>query len=138
MRAMQLRATDGPGSLELRDVETPTPGPGEVLIDVAYAGVTFPELLQSRGQYQMQPPVAYAGSIVGSAAGILQLPESVSLTAGAGMPMNLLTVDFALRVLGRLEPGQTVLVHGAAGGLGSALVQVARAYGGEVVGVVST
>ena len=35
MRAMQLRATDGPGSLELRDVETPTPGPGEVLIDVA-------------------------------------------------------------------------------------------------------
>ena len=54
------------------------------------------------------------------------------------MPMNLLTADFALRVRGRLEPGQTVLVHGAAGGLGSALVQVARAYGGEVVGVVST
>jgi NADPH2:quinone reductase len=50
MRAMQLSATDGPGSLELRDVEAPSPGPGEVLIDVAYAGVTFPELLQSRGQ----------------------------------------------------------------------------------------
>ena len=173
MRAMQLRATDGPGSLELRDVETPTPGPGEVLIDVAYAGVTFPELLQSRGQYQMQPPLpytvgsevsgavrelgeggtglsvgdrvvgvantgAYAESIVVPAASVLRLPESVSLTAGAGMPMNLLTADFALRVRGRLEPGQTVLVHGAAGGLGSALVQVARAYGGEVVGVVST
>lgn len=173
MRAMQLRATDGPGSLELRDVETPTPGPGEVLIDVAYAGVTFPELLQSRGQYQMQPPLpytvgsevsgavrelgegvtglsvgdrvvgvantgAYAESIVVPAASVLPLPESVSLTAGAGMPMNLLTADFALRVRGRLEPGQTVLVHGAAGGLGSALVQVARAYGGEVVGVVST
>jgi NADPH2:quinone reductase len=81
---------------------------------------------------------AYAESIVVPAASVLPLPESVSLTAGAGMPMNLLTADFALRVRGRLEPGQTVLVHGAAGGLGSALVQVARAYGGEVVGVVST
>ncbi|WP_152349019.1 NADPH:quinone oxidoreductase family protein [Brevibacterium sp. CFH 10365] len=173
MRAMQLRATDGPGSLELRDVETPTPGPGEVLIDVAYAGVTFPELLQSRGQYQMRPALpytmgsevsglvgelgegvtglsvgdrvvgvantgAYAESVAVPAASVLPLPETVSLTDGAGMPMNLLTADFALRVRGRLEPGQTVLIHGAAGGLGSALVQIARAYGGEVVGVVST
>ena len=52
--------------------------------------------------------------------------------------MNLLTADFALRVRGRLEPGQTVLIHGAAGGLGSALVQVACAFGAEVVAVVST
>jgi NADPH2:quinone reductase len=173
MRAMQLSATDGPGSLELRDVETPTPGPGEILIDVAYAGVTFPELLQSRGQYQMRPALpyimgsevsgvvrelgegvtglnigdrvvgvantgAYAESVIVPATSVLPLPEAVSLTAGAGMPMNLLTADFALRVRGRLEPGQTVLIHGAAGGLGSALVQVAGAYGGEVVAVVST
>src|SRR5699024_6557708 len=81
---------------------------------------------------------AGAESIAVPAASALPLPESVSLTAGAGMPMNLLTADFALRGRGRLELGQTVLVHGAAGGLGSALVQVARAYGGEVVGVVST
>lgn len=173
MRAVQLSATDGPSSLELADIETPTADPGTVLIDVAYAGVTFPELLQSRGQYQMQPPLPYTmgsevsgtirelgddvtGLTVGDrvvgvagtgayaevmavpAANVLPLPETVSLQSGAGMPMNLLTADFALRVRGRLEAGQSVLVHGAAGGLGSALVQVALAYGAEVVAVVST
>ena len=173
MKAVQLSATDGPSSLALADVETPTAGPGTVLVDVAYAGVTFPELLQSRGQYQMQPPLPYtmgsevAGTVrelgadvtglsVGDrvvgvagtgayaevmavpAASVLPLPESVSLASGAGMPMNLLTADFALRVRGRLEKGQSVLIHGAAGGLGSALVQVALAYGAEVVAVVST
>lgn len=173
MRAVQLSATNGPSSLALADVDTPAAERGTVLIDVAYAGVTFPELLQSRGQYQMQPPLPYtmgsevAGTIrelgegvtgfaVGDrvvgvagtgayaevmavpAASVLPLPESVSLRSGAGMPMNLLTADFALRVRGRLEAGQSVLVHGAAGGLGSALVQVALAYGAQVVAVVST
>ncbi|WP_350270416.1 NADPH:quinone oxidoreductase family protein [Brevibacterium sp. CBA3109] len=173
MRAVQLSATDGPSSLALADVDTPAAEPGTVLIDVAYAGVTFPELLQSRGQYQMQPPLPYtmgsevAGTVrelgegvtgftVGDrvvgvagtgayaevmavpAASVLPLPESVSLRSGAGMPMNLLTADFALRVRGKLEAGQSVLVHGAAGGLGSALVQVALAYGAQVVAVVST
>lgn len=173
MRAVQLSATDGPSSLALADVDTPAAERGTVLIDVAYAGVTFPELLQSRGQYQMQPPLPYtmgsevAGTIrelgegvtgftVGDrvvgvagtgayaevmavpATSVLPLPESVSLRSGAGMPMNLLTADFALRVRGKLEAGQSVLVHGAAGGLGSALVQVALAYGAQVVAVVST
>lgn len=173
MKAVQLNATDGPSSLGLADVEAPTAEPGMVLIDVAYAGVTFPELLQSRGQYQMQPPLPYTmgsevagmvrevgegvtGFAVGDrvlgvagtggyaeimavpAASVLPLPETVSLQAGAGMPMNLLTADFALRVRGNLEAGQSVLIHGAAGGLGSALVQVALAYGAEVVAVVST
>ena len=173
MKAVQLNATDGPSALGLVDVEAPSAEPGTVLIDVAYAGVTFPELLQSRGQYQMQPPLPYtmgsevAGTVrevgegvtgfaVGDrvlgvagtggyaeimavpAASVLPLPETVSLQAGAGMPMNLLTADFALRVRGNLEAGQSVLIHGAAGGLGSALVQVALAYGAEVIAVVST
>ncbi|WP_193096743.1 NADPH:quinone oxidoreductase family protein [Brevibacterium sp. FME17] len=173
MKAVQLNATDGPSSLALADVDAPTAEPGTILIDVAYAGVTFPELLQSRGQYQMQPPLPYtmgsevAGTIrelgegvtgfsVGDrvlgvagtgayaeimavpAASVLPLPESVSLQSGAGMPMNLLTADFALRVRGKIEAGQSVLIHGAAGGLGSALVQVALASGAEVVAVVST
>lgn len=173
MKAVQLTATDGPSSLALTDVDAPTAEPGTILIDVAYAGVTFPELLQSRGQYQMQPPLPYtmgsevAGTIrelgegvtgfsVGDrvlgvagtgayaeimavpAASVLPLPESVSLQSGAGMPMNLLTADFALRVRGKIEARQSVLIHGAAGGLGSALVQVALASGAEVVAVVST
>lgn len=173
MRAVQLTATNGPGALAVHDIDPPVAEPGTVLIDVAYAGVTYPELLQSLGQYQMQPPMPYtigsevAGTVrevgegvtgfsVGDrvagvagtggyaevmsvpAASVLALPDSVSLQAGAGMPMNLLTADFALRVRGKLEAGQSVLVHGAAGGLGSALVQVALAYGAEVVAVVST
>ena len=80
----------------------------------------------------------YAEIMAVPAASVLPLPETVSLQAGAGMPMNLLTADFALRVRGNLEAGQSVLIHGAAGGLGSALVQVALAYGAEVIAVVST
>ena len=173
MKAIQVTQLEGPDSLTLADIETPAPAAHEVLIDVAYAGVTFPELLQTRGLYQVKHPMpftlgseaagvvaavgesvthlavgdrvatiagkgAFAETMTAPANATVKLPDSVSLAAAAGMPMNLLTADFALRVRGRLEAGQTVLVHGAAGGLGTALVQVAVAMGATVVGVVST
>lgn len=173
MKAVQVTVLEGPESLAVADIDAPTPGPDEVLIDVAYAGVTFPELLQSRGLYQVKHELpftlgseaagivaavgesvtslavgdrvatiagkgAFAEKMTAPANATVKLPDSVSLSAAAGMPMNLLTADFALRVRGRLEAGQTVLVHGAAGGLGTALVQVAVAMGATVIGVVST
>ena len=173
MKAIQVTQLEGPDSLTLADIETPAPAAHEVLIDVAYAGVTFPELLQTRGLYQVKHPMpftlgseaagvvaavgesvthlavgdrvatiagkgAFAETMTAPANATVKLPDSVSLAAAAGMPMNLLTADFALRVRGRLEAGQTVLVHGAAGELGTALVQVAVAMGATVVGVVST
>lgn len=66
------------------------------------------------------------------------LPDSVSLGAGAALPMNYLTVEFALGRRGRLAVGETVLVHGAAGGIGTAATQLAKALGAQVIAVTST
>ena len=69
---------------------------------------------------------------------VFPLPDAVSFAAGAALPMNYLTVHFALVRRGALQPGETVLVHGAAGGVGTAAVQLAAALGARVVAVVSS
>lgn len=66
------------------------------------------------------------------------LPDAISFRSGAGMPMNYLTAHLALTRRGGLTAGETLLVHGAAGGLGTALLQAGRALGARVIGVVST
>jgi NADPH2:quinone reductase len=172
VRAVQVTRLDGPASVEVRDVPEPTPGPGQVLVDVKAVGLNFPDVLQSKGLYQYKPELPFtiasefagvvrsapdgasvkAGDRVaafsgGSAAAevvavdaeyTFPLPDDVSFAAGACLPMNYLTADFTLRVRGHLQPGQTVLVHGAAGGVGTACIQLAVAMGAEVIGVVST
>lgn len=171
MRAVQITSLDGPSALEVVDVDEPG-GDGMVLIDVHAAGVTFPEVLQSRGQYQLKPPLPFTpGSEVagvvrsapegsGFSAGdgvaafpglggfaevaaampqaVFRLPDSVSFEAGAGLPMNYLTMHFALVRRGGLQAGETVLVHGAAGGIGTAAVQLAKALGATVIAVTSS
>ncbi len=171
MRAVHISSLDGPSALELVDVDEPS-GDGMVLIDVHAAGVTFPEALQSRGQYQLKPPLPFVpGSEVagvvrsapegsGFTAGdrvvafpglggfaetaiampqaVFPLPESVSFEAGAGLAMNYLTMHFALVRRGALRSGETVLVHGAAGGIGTAAVQLAKALGAKVIAVTSS
>ncbi len=69
---------------------------------------------------------------------VFPLPDSMSFEQGAALPMNYLTAQFALATRGRLQEGETVLVHGAAGGVGTATIQVAKGYGARVIGVVST
>jgi len=69
---------------------------------------------------------------------VFALPDEVSTEVGAALPMNYLTVEFALSQRGRLESGETVLVHGAAGGIGTATIQLAKALGARVVAVTST
>ncbi|HEY4421721.1 MAG TPA: NADPH:quinone oxidoreductase family protein [Pseudonocardia sp.] len=81
---------------------------------------------------------AFAEVAAVSADHVLPLPDEVSFAAGAALPMNYLTAHFALLVRGHLQPGQTVLVHGAAGGVGTACTQLAVALGARVVAVVST
>ena len=66
------------------------------------------------------------------------LPARVSFAAGACLPLNYLTMSYALGRRGGLEKGETVLVHGAAGGIGTAAIQLARAKGARVISVVST
>ncbi len=69
---------------------------------------------------------------------VFPLPDTIGFTAGAAVPINYLTAHFALQRRARLAPGQTVLVHGAAGGVGTASIQYARALGATVIAVAST
>lgn len=171
MRAARITRLDGPESVTVEQVDAPAGG-DLVVIDVHAAGVTFPDVLQTRGLYQMKPPLPYipgaevAGVVRSAPAGsgfaagdrvcafpglggfaetvatapamVFPLPDRIAFTVGAGIPMNLLTAHFALTRRGRLTAGETVLVHGAAGGLGSATVQLATALGATVIAVTST
>jgi NADPH:quinone reductase len=172
MRAVQVVTLSGPTSVEVRDVPEPVRAPQEVLVDVAAAGVNFPDVLQSKGLYQYKPELPFtlgaevAGTVREAPDGsplapgdrvvaftttggfaetaavdadrVFPLPDNVSFEAGAGLPMNYLTAHFALVVRGHLEAGQAVLVHGAAGGVGTACVQLAAALGATVIAVVSS
>ncbi|MDJ1137273.1 NADPH:quinone oxidoreductase family protein [Streptomyces iconiensis] len=79
----------------------------------------------------------YAEQVAARPEVVFPLPDNVSFPAGAALPMNYLTVHFGLVRRGRLKPGETVLVHGAAGGVGTAGVQLAAALGARVIAVVS-
>lgn len=68
---------------------------------------------------------------------VFPLPDNVSFGTGAALPMNYLTMHFGLVRRAQLKPGETVLVHGAAGGVGTAAVQLAAALDARVVAVVS-
>lgn len=173
MRTIQITSYDGPSALQLVEAERPSAGPGQVLIEVRAAGVAFPELLQSRGQYQLKPPLPFvpgaeisgivaeapadsgfsigdrvaALTIVGGFAEFavadagmtFALPANVSFEQGAAFLFNYLTVEFALGHRGQLTAGESVLVHGAAGGIGTAAIQLAQALGASaVIGVVSS
>ena len=170
MRAVQVTTPTGPDGVRVVEVDEPTPGADEVLVEVHRVGVSFPDLLLSKGEYQLKPDppftlgVDFAGTVVSGpdgyhvgerVAGVLpyggaaelvaappmsvfSLPDQLSLDAGAAMPMNYLTAQFALVERGQLREGETVLVHGAAGGVGTATIQVARGLGARTIAVVST
>jgi len=173
MKAVQITTLDGPEAVEVSEVPEPVAGPDQVLIRVRAAGVAFPEVLQSRGQYQMKPELPFvpgaeiAGEVVTAPEGsafkpgdrvtalsllggfaelavasadlVFSLPDSATFEQGAGLPFNYLTSHFALIARGHLAKGESVLVHGAAGGIGTSAIQVAKAYGaGHVIAVTST
>ncbi len=176
MRALQIVNLEGPDrALELVDAPEPepshfmTPGAG-VVVDVEAAGVSFPEVLQTRGQYQVKPPLPFvpgsevAGTVREASGGFepgqrvaafcmlggfaevavapefltFALPEALDFPQGASLVLNYHTAYFALKLRGRLAEGETVLVHGAAGGVGTASLQVARALGARTIAVVSS
>ena len=160
MRALQITKLTGPRTaLTLADVPEPeashllTPGRG-VVVDVHAAGVSFPEVLQTRGEYQMRPELPFvpgseaAGTVRSAPEGsgfapgdrvaafcllggwaetavapeffVARLPAELDFAQGAGLILNYHTAWFSLVLRGRLQAGETVLVHGAAGGVGTA------------------
>jgi NADPH:quinone reductase len=178
VKAVQIVEFSGPDTaLRIDDVPEPesshmlTPGTG-VVVDVHAAGVSFPEVLQTRGQYQLKPPLPFvpgsevAGTVRSAPAGAsvkegdrvaafcalggfaevavapefltFPLADALDFAQGAGLILNYHTAWFALRLRGRLDEGETVLVHGAAGGVGTAALQVAKGLGARTIAVVSS
>jgi NADPH2:quinone reductase len=170
MRAATITALTSPDAVEVRDVPEPTQADGQVLVDVSHAGVVFPDVLQTRGEYQLRPdlpsprgggaagdaredagdfragdrvaamPVlgGFAETVAVDAAMVFPLPDTVPFEQAAAMPLNYLTMHFALSRRAQLREGEVVLVHGAAGGVGTAACQLAAAHGATVLAVVST
>jgi NADPH2:quinone reductase len=170
VRALELQSIDGPDGFALVDRPAP-PEDGAVTIDVRAAGVSFPDLLMSRGRYQLRPelPAVLGSEVAGTvrsappghplrpgdrvwaamelggfaevaaapADRVFPLPDGLTFEEGASLGVNFLTALFALRRRGALRAGETVLVLGAAGGLGTATIAVARALGARVIAVVS-
>lgn len=171
MRALQVTALTGPDAVVVTDVPAPVADDALVLIDVAAVGVSFPDLLLSRGEYQYKPEppftlgVEVAGRVVRAPQGsrltagqrvaafsigvaaeqvavqpdfVFPLPDALSDAQGAALIMNYHTAYFGLVKRGGLKAGDAVLVQGAAGGVGSAAVQVAKGLGARVIAVVSS
>jgi NADPH2:quinone reductase len=178
VRAIEIFDLSGPEAA-LREAELPEPEPSHMLtpgtgvvVEVAAAGVSFPEVLQTRGEYQVKPPLPFvpgsevAGTVRSAPEGsrlspgdrvaafpmlggfaevavapeflTFALPDELDWRQGAGLILNYHTAWFALVIRGRLAAGETVLVHGAAGGVGTASIQVAKGLGARVVAVVSS
>jgi NADPH2:quinone reductase len=172
MRALQQTSLDGPQDTRLiTDAPVPSPGPGEVLIRVAAAGVNFADISKAHGTFRdgPQPPylagfeaagevVAVGEAVAGPPPGALvtgigngAFAEYLVLPAAAAMPVppgwtaeqalglvvNWPTALAALKPLGRVAAGETVLVHAAAGATGQAAVTLAKHYGATVIAAAS-
>jgi NADPH:quinone reductase-like Zn-dependent oxidoreductase len=168
MKAMRVETFGAP--LVLTELPRPEPAAGQVVIDVAVAGVNFPDLLVVDGTYQILPPLPFSpgkevagvvsaigagvsGIAVGDrvlaqiefggyaqvlavpATNVVALPVGVSFAQAAACGLGYLTAHFALVRRARLAPGETVLVTGAGGGVGSGAVGLAKAMGAVVIAV---
>lgn len=175
MQAIQIVQETGPDTA-LQSAELPEPdgasGAAGVVIEVHAAGVSFPELLQTRGLYQLKPPLPFVpgsevagvvrtapeglglapgdrvlsfcglGGFAETAVGLPHLTFALSprldYAQGAGVVLNYHTAYFSLVTRGRLAAGETVLVQGAAGGVGTASIQVAKGVGARTIALVSS
>ncbi|WP_433715258.1 quinone oxidoreductase family protein [Nocardia sp. CA-084685] len=173
MRAIQISELGGPEVLREVELDAPTPGPGEIAIDVEYVGVNFADLQARSVGYRVRDlpfvpglelsgrvrsmgadvdgftvgqPVAaiteggaYAEVAVVTAATVFAVPDGVDLRTAATLPTVLPTAYALINTVGRVQPGETVLVQAAAGGVGTVVGQVAKLAGaGAVYGVVSS
>ncbi|MFF3462711.1 NADPH:quinone oxidoreductase family protein [Streptomyces sp. NPDC002619] len=164
MQAWQVHENGEPSEvMRLQDVERPTPGEGQVLLRVRAANINFPDVLMCRGHYQVRPPLPFTPGVeicgetedgrrvianpalpyggfaeyaVADAAALLPAPDSLDDAEAAALHIGYQTGWFGLHRRAHLESGETLLVHAAAGGVGSAAVQLGKAAGATVIGVV--
>jgi NADPH2:quinone reductase len=157
MKAVVLRETGGPDTLNVEDVPEPAAGDGRARVRVRAVGVNFLDVLVRQGRYPQMPelPTVLGVEVAGDADGrrvialpqdggyaeevsvpveaLVPLPDGASYEEGASFLMTFLTAYVPLTRQVRLEPGQTVLVHAGAGGVGGAAIQLAKHFGAHVV-----
>jgi len=174
MRAICVTAYGGPEVLQLQEVPTPEPGPGQVRIKTAATTVNFADIQGRRAQYHggRLPPFvpgleaagtidalgpgvqgfavgqrvavhadggSYAEYTLARTVGVFTIPDSLDWERAACFPSVGTTSFNLLTQAGRLQPGETVLIHAAAGGIGSTAVQLARVLGaGLIIGTVGS
>ena len=159
--------------LTIREIPKPSPGPGQVLLDVKASSLNFPDVLMAQGLYQVKPPLPFspgtemAGVVVETgvdvqgvktgdrviampgwggfaeecavdAGRLIPLPEGMDFDTGAAFLYTYETSLHALRDRGRLQAGETLLVLGAAGGVGLAAVEIGKAMGARVIAAASS
>jgi NADPH:quinone reductase len=173
MQAWLCENPVGVEALQWKELPSPQPKAGEVLIEIKAASLNFPDLLIVQGKYQTKPPVPfvpgaeYAGVIAAVGDGVthLKVGQDVACLSGTGgfathtvapaalcipLPPGFPHVDAAAFIMiyatshhalvdrAQLKAGETVLVLGAAGGVGTSAIQVAKAMGARVIAAAST
>jgi len=169
MQRVIVEQLGGPSDLKLVEGPDPTPGPGEVLVEVKAAGCNFFDALIIAGRYQVKPELPFspgaevAGVVTAVGAGVTRvavgdralpvltyggfashvvvpeasawrIPDAMPFDQAAALPIVYQTSYFALQYRAALQPGETLVVHAAAGGVGLAAVQIGRALGATVYG----
>ncbi|QXC60373.1 zinc-binding dehydrogenase [Aquihabitans sp. G128] len=173
MRRIVCQQWGPPEDLELVEEPDPTPGPGQVVVDVAAAGVNFVDALFVGGTYQIKvpPPFTPGSELAGTvaalgegveglavgdrvlsslglgawtthavvpAAAVTPVPDGLDLATAAALVQSYCTMWFALTRRTTVAAGETVLVLGAAGGVGLAAIDVARSLGARVIAAASS
>jgi NADPH2:quinone reductase len=171
VRAVRITELGGPEVLVPAELPDPRPGPGELLVDVAAAGVNFVDTYQRSGIYPVRLPFvpglegvgrvralgpgvegvavgdrvawahtagSYAQRNLVPASDAVPVPDAVPDDLAVGALLQGMTAHFLVTDCAPPAPGEWVLVHAAAGGVGSLLTQLATARGARVVGAVST
>ncbi|WP_406134956.1 NADPH:quinone oxidoreductase family protein [Streptomyces sp. NBC_01089] len=164
MQAWQVHENGEPGAvMRLDEVAEPQAGPGQLKLKVLAANINFPDALLCRGQYQVRPPLpftpgveicgetpdgrrvianpalphgGFAEYVVVDEAAVLPAPPALDDAEAAALHIGYQTGWFGLHRRAHLRSGETLLVHAAAGGVGSAAVQLGKAAGARVIGVV--
>ncbi|GAC1389961.1 MAG: NADPH:quinone oxidoreductase family protein [Variovorax sp.] len=173
MHAWLCENPTGVDTLTWKELPTPQPGPGQVLIEIKAASLNFPDLLIVQNKYQIKPPLPfvpgseYAGVVRALGEGVvhLRVGQNVACLSGTGgfathtlapaalcmpLPDNFPHVDAAAFIMiyatswhalidrAQLKAGETVLILGAAGGVGTAAIQIAKAAGAKVIAAASS
>ena len=163
MKAIQITEFGGPEVMQLVDLPDPIAGPDQVLINVSAIGLNFADTVQIRNQYVTQQKLplipglevvgttsegkrvlasisegAYVQKVVAHKSAAMEIPEGVSDEAALAMLVQGTTAWHILKTFGHLVPGESVVVHAGAGGVGSVAIQLAKMWGARVIAVTSS